>query len=62
LRGVESRVESALKLKYDKRLSSFAFNQGLTLVHLSAQRQRFLWDRWCVQGLLRGCSGGCMQY
>jgi hypothetical protein len=25
--------------------------QGLTLVHLSAQLERFLWDRGCAQGL-----------
>jgi len=24
-------------------------SQGLTLVHFSAQRQRFLWDRGCNQ-------------
>ena len=23
-------------------------NQGLTLVHFSAQRKRFLWDRGCI--------------
>ena len=28
--------------------------QGLTLVHFSAQRKRFLWDRGCMKGLLRG--------
>jgi hypothetical protein len=28
--------------------------QGLTLVHFSAQRRRFLWDR----GAFRGCLGG----
>ena len=32
--------------------------QGLTLVHFSAQRERFLWDRGCIQGLLMGCKGG----
>jgi len=32
-----------------------AQNQGLTLVHFSAQRKHFLWDRGCVQGLFRGC-------
>jgi len=32
--------------------------KGLTLVHFSAQRKRFLWDRWCIQGLFKGCSGG----
>jgi len=31
--------------------------QGLTLVHLSAQRKRFVRDRGCMQGLLRGCQG-----
>jgi hypothetical protein len=25
--------------------------QGLTLVHFSAQRKRFQWDRGCIQGL-----------
>jgi hypothetical protein len=32
--------------------------QGLTLVHLSAQRKRFVWNRGCIQGLFWGCSGG----
>jgi hypothetical protein len=32
--------------------------QGLTLVHISAQRKRFLWDRGCTQGSFRGCLGG----
>ena len=32
-----------------------AFVQGLPLVHFSAQCKRFLWDRECIQGLLRGC-------
>jgi hypothetical protein len=32
--------------------------QGLTLVHFSAQRERFLWGRGCMYGLLRGCLGG----
>ena len=32
--------------------------QGLTLVHVSAQRERFLWDRVCFQGLCTGCPGG----
>jgi len=37
--------------------------QGLKLVHFSAQRKRFLWDRGCIQGVfqevledIRGCS------
>jgi len=33
------------------------YGQGLTLVHFSAQRKPFLWDRGCSQGLFRGCSG-----
>jgi len=36
----------------------FASNQGLTFVHFSAQRKRFLWDRGCNYGLFRGCFGG----
>jgi hypothetical protein len=31
------------------------WRQGITLVHFSAQRKRFLWDRGCIKGLLRGC-------
>ena len=30
-------------------------DQGLTLVHFSAERKRFLWDRECIEGLFRGC-------
>ena len=37
---------------------SEARQQGLTLVHFSAQRKRFLWDRGCIEGLFRGCSAG----
>ena len=32
-----------------------ASGQGLTLVHVSAQPQRYLWDRGCVFGLFSGC-------
>jgi hypothetical protein len=32
--------------------------QGLTLVHFSAQRKRFLWDRGCIEGLFRGYFAG----
>ena len=39
-----------------------AASQGLTLVHFSVQRKRFLWDRGCVQGLLKGCLGGVRGY
>jgi len=38
------------------------FHQGLTLVHVSAQRKCFLWDRGCIQRLLGGIRGiaGCV--
>ena len=39
-----------------------AVRQGLTLVHFSAQRERFLWDRGCAQGLFGGCLGGVWGY
>ena len=39
-----------------------SFSQGRTLVHFSAQRKRFLWDRGCIQGFLRGCVGGVRGY
>ena len=29
--------------------------QGLRLVHFSAQRKRFLWDRGCTKEFRRGC-------
>jgi len=32
-----------------------ATGYGLTPVHYSAQRKRFLWDRGCVSGLFTGC-------
>ena len=28
-----------------------ASRQGLTLVHFSAQNERFVWHRGCIQGL-----------
>ena len=31
------------------------YRQGLTLVHFSAQRKCFLWDRGCIYGFFRGC-------
>jgi hypothetical protein len=37
-------------------------NQGLTLLHFSAQRKRFLRDRGCVLGLCRGCFEGGRGY
>jgi hypothetical protein len=35
-----------------------AVGQGLTLVHFSAQRKRFLWYRGFIEGLLRVCLAG----
>jgi len=35
-------------------------DQGLTLVHFSAQRKRILWKRGYNNGLFRGCAGGVM--
>ena len=35
--------------------SSAVLAQGLTLVHFSAQLQRFVWDRGCPQGLCSPC-------
>ena len=29
-------------------LALITLDQGLTLVHFSAQRKRFLWDRGCI--------------
>jgi hypothetical protein len=36
--------------------------QGLTLVHFSAQRKRLLWDRGWIQRLFRGCLRGVRGY
>ena len=35
-----------------------AANQGLTLLQISTQRKRFLWNRGCIYGLLRGYLRG----
>jgi hypothetical protein len=36
--------------------------QGFTLVHFSAQRKRFVWDRECIQGLFGVCLVGVRGY
>jgi hypothetical protein len=36
--------------------------QGLTLVHFSAQRKRFLWDGGCIQGKFTVSSRGGRVY
>ena len=40
------------------RAAAAASNQGLTLVHFSAQLKRFLWHRGCTVGVFRGSLGG----
>jgi hypothetical protein len=42
--------------------AAFTCQQGLTLVHFSAQRKRFLWDRGRIQGLFMGCLRDVMGY
>jgi hypothetical protein len=32
--------------------------QGLTIVHFSAQRERFEWQKGYINGLIGGCLGG----
>ena len=41
---------------------SSPLGQGLTLVHSSAQRKRFQWDRGCIEGLFSGCVAGVKGY
>ena len=43
-RKIETMHEDVLKLRIKVEES----RQGLTLVHFSAQRKRFLWDRGCI--------------
>ena len=35
--------------------TALAEGQGLTLVHILAQRKRFVWDRGCAWGLCSPC-------
>ena len=37
-------------------------DHGLTLVHFSAQLERFVWDRGCASGLCSPCQGGVWGY
>ena len=43
-----------------EELSVVGILAGLTLVHFSAQLERFPWDRGCIQGLFRWCLGGIL--
>ena len=58
-----SRVSSSASMKAMQRNMSTTslcdseggMGQGLTLVHFSAQHERFLWDRGCAEGLCSPC-------
>ena len=39
-----------------------AGRQGLTLLHISAQRKRFPWDKGCIWGLSKRCFSGCLGF
>ena len=49
-------------LEPSRRPLTMTYEQGLTLVHFSAQLERFLWDKGCMQGLFRWCVGGFRGY
>jgi len=51
MEGAEER-RGAREANMDK--AAVAAAQGLTLVHFSAQRKHFMWDRGCI----RDYSGG----
>jgi len=53
LRTVKSSADSSFP-----DLVAAAIQQALTLVHSSAQLERFVWDRGCAWGLCSPCSGG----
>ena len=53
----EPARSTRLSLPHLIRSSPAAVDHGLTLVHFSAQRKRFLWDRGCIYGLPWGCLG-----
>ena len=61
--------QSAALPRWGTRGTAAAPRQGLTPVHFSAQRKRFLWDRgmfrgcsWCIWGVVGGIIGclGCI--
>jgi len=58
--GLTMRVHGAAEKPMSGTPSASA--QGLTLLHFSAQRKRFLWDRGCIQGLFRGYVIGVKGY
>ena len=59
--GVNTMVPQAIGSLFSRDGGGKGGGQGLTLVHFSAQRKRFLRERGCIQGLFRGVqevSGG----
>jgi len=44
-------IEGASTQRAASVMGEMRWRQGLTLVHLSAQRKRFLWDRGCLAGV-----------
>jgi hypothetical protein len=51
-RFMKELEESYQQEMYERDLRLAEERQGLTLVHFSAQRKRFLWDRGCIYWLL----------
>ena len=52
---VEDEVDHSLRIHYPTLTQR---GQGFTLVHFSAQLERFVWDRGCAQGFCSPCQGG----
>ena len=50
-------VAAAADAEHTACAAAAAARQGPTLVHFSAQLQRFLWDRGCILGLFRVYQG-----
>ena len=58
--GMSSSSSSSDRPSSDR--PSITSDQGLTLIHFSAQRKRFLWDKGCLFELFKGCLGGVRGY
>jgi len=61
LRGVEAATAHqglAARADLPQQRRRAPHGQGLTFVHFSAQRKRFLWARGCIRGLFGGCLRG----
>ena len=51
---------SCTQVGYSLLLRSSASHQGPTLLHFSAQRNRFLWDTICLEGVQEVVGGDSM--